>query len=227
MQTPIYQQIKNEMIEEISKLSANSSIASERDLAVKYNVSRMTMRKAISELVEEGYLYREKNKGTFVADKKLRKKNTSSLIFIEKKENVKYDIINFDIKSASWNMFEEAVKKLNITDESSLLTVIRLITLNKRPQSVEEIYISMSNISENDLKDLKKLLDLNRYVEEGSITQTFIPMIVPPQYAKILNLSMDSPIILVNNMINTKDGRPLIYVKSYNNPNERVIEITT
>lgn len=43
-------------------------LPSERELVEQFKVSRGTVRKAISDLVSEGLLYREKGKGTFVAD---------------------------------------------------------------------------------------------------------------------------------------------------------------
>lgn len=88
MATPIYRKIKDLIMQEIEDKAANSPIDSERDMAVRFDASRMTVRKAIDELVDEGFLYRDKNKGTFVADRKLlrriqlrkccRKKSVSS-----------------------------------------------------------------------------------------------------------------------------------------------------
>jgi len=46
---------------------AEQPIPSERELAGRYGVSRMTVRQAISELVETGILHREQGRGTFVA----------------------------------------------------------------------------------------------------------------------------------------------------------------
>lgn len=227
MQTPIYQKIKLEMCEEIANLPANSSIASERDLALKYDVSRMTVRKAINELVEEGYLYRNKNKGTFVADSVLRKKNTSAITFLKQDKNIEYEIINFDIKATSWNKSLDASKKLAINIEDSIVQIVRLVLLNNRPQSVEEIYIAKKDVPEKDLANFRRLLDLDYYIDQGSITQTFIPMLIPIQYAKLLKLKMGIPIILIENLIRAKSGNPLIYIKSYNNPKEKIIEITT
>ncbi|MFQ3548635.1 MAG: GntR family transcriptional regulator [Armatimonadota bacterium] len=43
-------------------------IDSERDLAIKYGVSRVTVRRAISDLVDEGFLIREGRRGTFIND---------------------------------------------------------------------------------------------------------------------------------------------------------------
>ena len=59
MATPIYRKIKDLIMQEIEDKTANSPIDSERDMAVRFDASRMTVRKAIDELVEEGFLYRK------------------------------------------------------------------------------------------------------------------------------------------------------------------------
>ncbi|HEX9012416.1 MAG TPA: GntR family transcriptional regulator, partial [Anaerolineaceae bacterium] len=50
-----------------------SSIPSERQLELLYNVSRPTIRQAIEYLIQAGLLYREHGRGTFVSPKKLQK----------------------------------------------------------------------------------------------------------------------------------------------------------
>ncbi|HBE85228.1 MAG TPA: GntR family transcriptional regulator, partial [Lachnoclostridium sp.] len=54
MGAPKYQKIKQDLMEEIKDASVNTPIASERELAGRYNASRMTVRNALNELVEEG-----------------------------------------------------------------------------------------------------------------------------------------------------------------------------
>ena len=49
------------------ELPPGSKIPSESDLAAQYNVCRMTVSRAISELVAENFLYRVHGRGTFVA----------------------------------------------------------------------------------------------------------------------------------------------------------------
>ena len=100
MAAPIYLQIKDQMIEEIQQLSANAPILSERDLAVKYNASRMTVRKAVNELVDEGYLYRDSNKGTFVAVERLLQRNTSVDPFAEERP-IQHKILYFVLNATS------------------------------------------------------------------------------------------------------------------------------
>ncbi len=52
------------------KVIPHQKIYSEHELAEKFRVSRHTVRQALSELVNEGWLYREQGRGTFCAEKK-------------------------------------------------------------------------------------------------------------------------------------------------------------
>ncbi|QEY33676.1 GntR family transcriptional regulator [Caproiciproducens galactitolivorans] len=65
---PKYYILKQKLIEKIDQeeFKANEMIPSERELIQQYDVSRITVRKAIDELVNEGYLYKVQGKGTFV-----------------------------------------------------------------------------------------------------------------------------------------------------------------
>lgn len=65
---PKYYQLKKILIEKINneEFEVNVPIPSERELTELYQVSRITVRKAIEELVNEGYLYKIQGKGTYV-----------------------------------------------------------------------------------------------------------------------------------------------------------------
>ncbi|MCW8108548.1 histidine utilization repressor [Alteromonas ponticola] len=67
---PRYLYIKSDLLQRIEAgdLKAGEQVASENQLASDYSVSRMTARRAVSELVEEGILARSQGIGTFVAD---------------------------------------------------------------------------------------------------------------------------------------------------------------
>lgn len=67
---PLYYQVKKMIIGEIMRknLKKGDIIAKEMDMCEKYNVSRITIRRAISELVTEKVLYRVSGVGTFVND---------------------------------------------------------------------------------------------------------------------------------------------------------------
>lgn len=77
-----YEKLKNYIIETIKneKLEYGAKIQTENELSVNFNVSRHTVRKAIGALVNEGWLYREQGKGTFVGNKEINKTKKTKVI---------------------------------------------------------------------------------------------------------------------------------------------------
>ncbi len=67
---PKYYWLKRILIEkiEMEEFKSNVPILTERELMEQFQVSRITVRKAIDELVKEGYLYKIQGKGTYVKD---------------------------------------------------------------------------------------------------------------------------------------------------------------
>ena len=70
---PLYYQLKALILDEIrsGRYETDSLIPTEMELSAQFDISRTTVRQAITELVQEGWLYRVKSKGTFIAPKKM------------------------------------------------------------------------------------------------------------------------------------------------------------
>jgi GntR family transcriptional regulator len=68
---PIYLQLKEVLQNQIEQgiYLSHQQLPSERDLCQHYNLSRMTARRALHELIAEGLAYTRAGKGTFVSDK--------------------------------------------------------------------------------------------------------------------------------------------------------------
>lgn len=66
---PLYLQLQQLIRQAIENrvLTQDDAIPPERDLAIEYGVSRITVRKAIDDLAQEGLLVRRRGAGTFVA----------------------------------------------------------------------------------------------------------------------------------------------------------------
>src|SRR4051812_21542613 len=60
----------------IEQLDVGAAIPSERQLSVDFQVSRLTIRAAIGDLVREGYLVRRHGSGTFVSEPKIAQELT-------------------------------------------------------------------------------------------------------------------------------------------------------
>lgn len=71
---PFYRQIMDDIKTQIDSgnLHPGDQVAPNVELAKSYNVSLITIKKAVSELIREGFLYGRVGKGTFVAESKNR-----------------------------------------------------------------------------------------------------------------------------------------------------------
>ncbi len=67
---PRFVQIKSELLDKIEQglMKPGDKVPSENQLAEQFSVSRMTARRALTELVDEGILLRSQGLGTFVSD---------------------------------------------------------------------------------------------------------------------------------------------------------------
>ena len=74
-QSPLYQQLMTRLKNDVMAgvYPAGGRIPSEQVLCDTYGVSRVTVRKALLDLVQEGLLVRRQGKGTFVADERLQR----------------------------------------------------------------------------------------------------------------------------------------------------------
>ncbi|MGF1544261.1 MAG: GntR family transcriptional regulator [Parvularculaceae bacterium] len=69
--TPLYIQIANNIRRQINegRVGAGEALPSERDLCELTGASRVTIRKAVGRLIEEGLLFRRQGSGTFVSQR--------------------------------------------------------------------------------------------------------------------------------------------------------------
>ncbi len=68
---PRYYAVKTQLLELTGKLGEGAVLPSERELAERFGVARMTLRQAVSELVLEGKLQRRHGSGTYIMPPKL------------------------------------------------------------------------------------------------------------------------------------------------------------
>ena len=109
--TPIYEQIKNAIINQImdGELKEDEALPSIRALAQDIKISVMTIKKAYDELESEGYIVSRQGKGTFVAPKNSELVKEQAQKDIEKYLKKMIDIAkNFNISK------DELIELLNI-----------------------------------------------------------------------------------------------------------------
>ena len=142
-EVPLYIQV-NEIIREMiedGELKQGDPLMSERDISSFLEVSRMTVNKAITKLVDEGYIVREHRKGTTVAKKRsvTRYEHVDGLTEMTKKEGKKLSsvLVSFEqLELSKW------LKRELQTDEEQGYRVERVRFVDGEPLVLETIYLS-------------------------------------------------------------------------------------
>ncbi|HAF62008.1 MAG TPA: hypothetical protein DCK95_06750 [Anaerolineaceae bacterium] len=139
---PLYFQVMQILQKEIEDgtYPPGSYIPTEAQLQERFNVSRATIRKALSELVHQGYLERRRSKGTIVAGVKLEE-NLQELCsftdqFISKGIQLVTKIIDFKTIECS----EKIARKMEIEPGEPVHYMQRLRMVEDAPVALEHWY---------------------------------------------------------------------------------------
>ena len=140
-----YQLIKSDLKARIQKgeWGEMTCLPPEREMCETYQASRMTVRKAISDLENEGLLYRIQSKGTFVKastkiSQHLAKLSSFSDDMIARGKTPTSKILLLDIIPAS----ETIGEKLDINKGDSVIIMRRLRGADDIPMAIETSYVS-------------------------------------------------------------------------------------
>lgn len=179
--SPKYQQVKEIVREEISKrkLKPGDRIPPEERIAEKYEVSLGTVRQAMAELVNEGLIYKEQGKGTFVAEKKKEKTFTIGLLLTdignpffsqlarsiqEKAHLLKYSVVYYSTN----DQLSRVAESINMLIKRRVDGVILVPILKKKRE--EEL---IQKLKENDIPFVYLDRYLNKPTSDYIITDNF------------------------------------------------------
>lgn len=142
---PLYQQLSDDIKAQIhdGRLKAGDRLMTEAELSQQYEVSRITVRKAIELLVDEGYVMRKQGIGTFIAEKKLRRVVDSNNLVRSFTETSRMNgqEPSSELLSVEWILPEGSVQHhLHVDEEEKVLKIVRLRKIDGVPVMVETNY---------------------------------------------------------------------------------------
>lgn len=217
---PIYHQLEEYIKELIEKgeLRPGDALPPEREYAEKYQISRMTVRQAFTQLVNQGYLYRLQGKGTYVAERKIEQPLQGLTGFTEdmKARGLEpgNELIGFDVIPASGKI----AAQLSIEESIPVYEIKRIRLADGVPMAIETNYMSASLIK--GLTEQIVNQSLYTYIEEhlnlqiDRAVQIIESSIAGPNEAKLLNISKGAPVMLIHRNTYLKDGTTVEYVHS-------------
>ena len=198
---PLYYQLKEKLLRKIQReeWKKGQKIPAEAQLCVLYEVSRITVRKAIEELVRNGYLIRYQGKGTFVASSSIEQKLSKFYSFSEsllqkgKKEHVK--MLSFSVENAD----KAAAGQLSMEDGEKMFMVVRLRSVDETIYAVETSYIPLRLCPSLTKKDIMEKGLYNSMRKSGlnpqRIIEKFRADALRSGEAKQMGLKTGQPII--------------------------------
>ncbi len=224
---PIYYQIKETMKSWIlnKEFNLGEKIPSENELAGKFNVSRLTVRQAISQLTQEGFLRSKRGEGTFVTDNE-NLINSFSLEFQGVMDDLFfYQISEIEIKSVSINnvLSPKLIReKLELDDEDKeVIQIKRVRSLRRKLFTFTVNYLPLSigtRITEKDLyqKSLIQILTENFGIHFTEAVQTIEASFADQEVAEKLGIASGSPILFVERIMYGEKHKPIeLFQSSY------------
>jgi GntR family transcriptional regulator len=220
---PLYVQIQEYIAEMIlsGKLSPESKITSEREFSDDLGVSRMTVRRALTELVNEGLLERRHGSGTYVAKPKITLTAREMVSYTKAMEKRKItttsQLLEFGQVVASRRLAEQ----LGVEIGHPLYRVLILRFANRVPVMLERDYFSCQrcsnledwNLEKNDIPDLLQTVYKARL---SHLVQTFEAVTANETVASQLRVVEGFPLIMLSRVTyNKEDNKPLIFSQDF------------
>lgn len=221
---PLYSQLKYLIIQKIEsgEYQSESKIPSEQELCEQYDISRPTVRQAVSELTNNGYLYKQKGKGTFVAKTKtkvdIKNYNGFTDSILDSQDPSQHNILSIRaIKKEEASCLENAFGTLSHSQQREFAEV-RFVTVDQNNiLSLNTSYIPLGLFPEiiDDIKAKKPSYDILRgkYPLLPVRTKSSLEVIYTDQSeAHYLQVQPGHPLLKVENLLYSKNGQPVEYV---------------
>ncbi|SEO57355.1 transcriptional regulator, GntR family [Amphibacillus marinus] len=219
---PIYYQIEEYIKKKIiaEELMPGDALSSEREFAEQFNISRMTVRQAINNMVNDGLLFRQKGRGTFVAEQKIEQDLSSLTSFSEDMRKRNQTPSNQLISIQLINHQPAISEKLRVGSNEPIYEIKRLRLADDEPIALETTYTPEKIVGHIDEKQAEQ--SFYTYIEEqlqldiSYGLQTIEASIANKDEMKYLKVKKDDPILLMQrtSYLNDPHQTPIEYVKS-------------
>jgi GntR family transcriptional regulator len=218
---PIYHQLFKYLEKQIrgGDLKPGNTLPTEAEMSAAYGISRMTVRRAVSELAAANLIYTQKGRGTFVARPKL--------------DNVVFDLNNFyeEIRHKGLEPHaklldarviradQKLATRLGIAANTRCLFFRMAILANGEPVAYEEkctVYRKRVPIIESELRDpsLSNLAAVHSDILPASSKKVLMVSTANEVESKALGVIVGCPVFLMIQTIYDRDQRVLAYGKS-------------
>lgn len=220
---PLFSRIQEYIADLIltGKLKPETKIQSEREFSEDLGVSRMTVRKALTELVNEGLLERKHGSGTYVAKPKITYDAREMVNYVQamQRRNIATasQLLEFDEMVASRRLAE--ILKIEIGNPLYRVSLLRFA--NRVPVILERGFFPCARFPKLEDWDLEKsstldLLTSVYNIKPGLISQTVEAVAAVDTVAQQLRVEDGFPLIMLSRIIfNNETKIPVVFSQDF------------
>ena len=217
---PLYYQLKEIFRSWINagKFDLDGRFPSESELQDRFGVSRMTVRRALSELVHEGFLVREQGRGSFVVRPRVQDQLRRLTSFTEDMRlrglSTESRILDFRVVHD-----EEVGRKMDIPEDEELVQLRRLRLVEGEAIAIQNAFVRhrlCPGILQLGLVggSLYRTLEEGYGLKLGRALQTVEAKPADEYEARLLEMETSQPVLILERLTYLVTGEPIEYVRS-------------
>jgi GntR family transcriptional regulator len=214
---PLYVQIRESLRDMISRqsLRPGQRIPSEDELAAHYSVSRMTVRKAIADLVDDGMMYRAHGVGTFVAHTHIIRDHSKLTDF---SDDPSLQGMEADVQILSREPVPASAKvaqALALAEDEPVIRYETLRLLDDEPVTLSVEYVAQRITPHHLVRELGSraiwwLLERHGWKVSRAV-EKLESRPAPPGVSHLLEVEPGAPVFYKERIVFAEDGTPLEY----------------
>jgi GntR family transcriptional regulator len=220
---PLYFQVKTIIKQRIADgvYPLRSDIPSEKEFQDEFKVSRITVRKALDELFYEGYIVRQRGKGTTV----IQRHFIDEELHVDKSFTMEMETQGI-IPGTKYAQLREVMaggsiaEALGLKPGEKIYELVRVRTGNAMPVVIFKNYINMAKVSitEKEVGENESLYELlGKKQKKIKIAKEVFEVLLSNDWSsKLLEIPLGSPILKRTTLVHS-EGTPLLYTESLYN----------
>ena len=217
---PLYYQLENVLREKIASgtFAPGDRLPTESELIKQYGVSRITVRQALGTLAEDGLIERQQGRGTFIAQRRTRKRKFNGLThltgsldeLIEMGSDVHIKVLEFNLVEADKNEAEIFQVKVG----TPVYRLKRLRLYEDKPYSLIVNYLPAeigSQLTQEELSSgaILQMIETKFGVHLNEAKQQIKAELADPYAAGQLGVRVGSPLLSIERTVFADDGKPV------------------
>ena len=218
---PLYHQLKAALLQEIEagRWRPGERLPTEDELIARFQVSKITVRHALHDLTQLGYIRREQGRGTFVQGPPLEEGPRELKSFTSEVRGHGFRATSRVLEQGIVAAPPDVAGKLDLPEAEAVFRLHRIRLADGEPMGLQTAYIGMrlvpgiENLSFADAS-LYEVLALRFALYPVAAREAHHAVLVPEDAAPLLRVPVGSPALAAERLTSLADGRPLELVYS-------------